>query len=265
QRAVWQRIIRVLERIDRLERGLEGRDAFRAYARAILRRPFGRLGWEARPSESDDDRIMRSSLITALGNLGDAEVAAEARSRFEAFLSRPSSLDPNLRDAVVHVVGRTADRRIWDALHSLARAAASARDQMLYYMAMARASNPQLIEQTLQLTLGNELSPERASEMILIVAAGEHPELALSFVRANFAAFAARRSPEFRHFFMSNLMANFAEPSYARELAQFRPVHETSGGRIEALRAEAAIMEAADFRAKLLPLIDSWVRSHPRA
>jgi aminopeptidase N len=261
QRAVWQGIIRVLERIDRLERGLEGRDAFRAYARAILMRPFGRLGWEARPGESEDDRIMRSSLITALGNLGDAEVAAEARRRFEGFLAHPSTLDPNLREAVVHVVGRTADRRIWNALHSLAHAAASARDRTLYYMGMARASDPQLIEQTLQLTLGNELSPERASEMILIVAAGEHPELALSFVRTNFAALAARRSPEFRHFFMSNLMANFAEASYARELAQFGPPHETSGGRIEALRAEAAIMEAADFRARLLPLIDSWVRS----
>jgi aminopeptidase N len=132
---------------------------------------------------------------------------------------------------------------------------------MRYYSAMARASDPKLIEQTLRLTLTDELAPERASEMIQIVAMGEHPELALRFATANFNALAAKHGPEFRYFFMSRLMSNFAEPSYAKQLANFAPAQETSGGRIEALRAEARIMESASFREHQLPEIDRWVET----
>src|SRR5262249_33190248 len=146
----------------------------------------------------------------------------------------------------------------------LARTAGNGREQMRYYAAMARASNPKLIEQTLQLTLTDELAPERASELILIVAMGEHPELALQFATANFNTLAAKHGPEFRYFFMSRLMSNFAEPSYAKLLANFAPAQETSGGRIEALRAEARIMESASFREHQLPEIDRWIETeHP--
>jgi hypothetical protein len=91
---------------------------------------------------------------------------------------------------------------------------------------------------------------------------GEHPELALQFATANFNALAAKHGPEFRYFFMSRLMSNFAEPSYAKQLANFAPVQETSGGRIEALRAEGRIMESASFRARQLPEIDRWIETH---
>src|SRR5262249_21764882 len=42
------------------------------------------------------------------------------------------------------------------------------------------------------------------------------------------------------------------------------PAQETSGGRIEALRAEARIMESASFREHQLPEIDRWIETeHP--
>ncbi len=258
-RAVWREVMGAFSRIDRLERGFPGRPAFQAYARAVLHKPFDRIGWNAAPGESEDIAILRSRLISALGDLNDSGIAAEAKRRFAQFVEHPGSLDVNLRDAVVGVAGRIADQSIYDELRKLARQAGDAHDRMRYYRAMARAVDPSLVEQTLQMTLGNQLPPEQSSELILIIAAGEHPDLALKFVKQNFAALAARRSPEFRYFFMSSLMANFAEPAYARELAAFGPVNETSGGRIEALRAEAKIMEAADFRAHQLRAINEWI------
>jgi aminopeptidase N len=98
--------------------------------------------------------------------------------------------------------------------------------------------------------------------MILTVAAGEHPELALRFVKANFAALAAKRGPTFRAFFMCSLMTNFPDRAHAEELANFAPVHETAGGRIAAARAEEEIIEAADFRARQIPAVDAWVKQN---
>ncbi len=264
KRGVWREVVDAFMRINRLERGLPGRPAFQAYARAILRKPFDRLGWDAAPGESEDNAILRARLISALGDLDDPNIAREANRRFKLFLQNPASLDLNLRDAAVGVVGRNADQQTYDALHKLGRDARNAHDRMRYYTAMARAVDPSLAEQTLQIALGDELSAERSSELILIVAGGEHPDLALQFVKKNFAALAARRSPEFRYFFMSSLMSNFAEPAYAKELANFAPANETSGGRIEAMRAEARILESADFREHQLRAIDDWIKQRER-
>ena len=263
KRAVWREVVNPITRIDRLERGLPGRLPFEAYARSVLRPPFDRLGWDRKAGEAEDQVILRSGLIEALGDLNDAAVIAEAKRRFVLFLQRPTSLDVNLRDAVVNVVGRYADQQTYDALHKLARGTSSSRERMSYYAAMARASDPRLIEQTLALALGNELEPERASELILIVAAGEHPEMALEFARKNFARLAANRTPEFRYFFMSRLMSYFVDRSYAKKLADFAPANETSGGRIASLRAQTRILESADFRDHQIPAIDEWVKSRP--
>jgi aminopeptidase N len=251
--------------INRLERGLPGKTAFQAYGRSVLAPVLQRIGWDLAPHENEDTAMLRSTLVAALGNLDDPALIAGAKRRFDLFLANPASLNVNLRDAVIGVVGRHADQATYDALRKLARESNNAHDRVRYYTAMASASDPSLIAQTLAIALTDELQPERASELIRVVAAGEHPELALEFTRKNFDALAVKRGPEFRYFFMSELMANFTEASYARQLVDFKPVHETTGGRLEALRAESRINESADFRAHQIPQIDDWVRNQGKS
>jgi aminopeptidase N len=262
-RAVWERATGAIGRIDDLERGLPGRPAFQAYARARLRPVFARLGWDRAAGESEDDTILRARLIRELGALGDGAVLAEAKRRFAAFAKNPQSLDVNLRGPVIFLAGREADRATYDELRALGRKATGTEERVRYYIALASAVNPELASDALAITLTDEVPPDLANGMILTVAAGEHPELALAFVKANFEALAARRGPTFRAFFMSSLMTNFADRAHADELANFAPAHETAGGRIAAARAEEEILEAADFRAHQIPEVDAWVKQHP--
>jgi len=262
-RAVWERVTGAIGRIDDLERGLPGRLAFQAYARAQLRPAFARLGWDRAVGESEDDTILRARLIGELGALGDGAVLAEAKQRFAAFVKNPGSLDVNLRGPVIFLAGRGGDRATYDELRALGRKATGTEERVRYYIALASAVNPKLAKDALAITLTDEVPPDLANGIILTVAAGEHSELALAFVKANFEALAARRGPTFRAFFMSSLMTNFADRAHADELANFAPVHETAGGRIAAARAEEEILEAADFRAHRIPEVDGWVKQHP--
>ena len=103
---------------------------------------------------------------------------------------------------------------------------------MRYYISLAAASKSPTGEGNARHHAdrrGADRPGERADSE---VAAGEHPELALAFVKANFEALAAKRGPTFRAFFMSSLMTTFADRAHAEELANFAPVHETAGGRI---------------------------------
>ena len=257
-RAVWDQVLRIFSRIDHLEQGRPGRAAFQAYARSTLRPVFARVGWDATNDETQDVATLRARLIGTLGQFGEEAVLAEAKRRFAAFLQAPTSLSTDLREPVTHLVGRTADRATYDTLLALGRKTTNTSERVRYYSAAAGALDPALAKESLAIAISDELPNSLVGSLIFWVAA-EHRELAWDFVRANFTALAAKQGPSFRSTFASNLMANFADRERAAELASFAPVHETSGGRIIAARAEERILTDADFVARQLPAIDDWI------
>jgi aminopeptidase N len=260
-RTVAEQIIRIFSRIDHLQRGRPGRAAFQAYARAALQPALRRLGWDAAPGESADNTLLRARVIGALGAFGDAAVIAEAQRRFAAFLKDPESLSTDLRATITNLAGRSADRATYDTLLALARKTRNTDERVRYYSAAAGALDPALAGETLAIPLSDELPSSLVGTLISRVAGeGEHPDLAWSFVQANFEALATRQGPSFRTTFASNLMTNFTDAAHAAELASFAPVHETSGGRLIADRAQERIMTDADFAARQLPALDDWVK-----
>jgi hypothetical protein len=131
QERFWDEVIRVLTRLDRLERDRPARPGFQAYARGKLRPVFDRLGWDKTEGEPLQREFLRTRLIRVLGDLGDAGILTEAKQRFTEFVREPASLRPGLRDPVTHLVGRTADRATYDLLHDLAhKAGASHKERM---------------------------------------------------------------------------------------------------------------------------------------
>jgi aminopeptidase N len=258
-RAVWDQVLRILSRIDHLEHGRSERGAFQAYARSALRPVFVRIGWNPKTGETEDIATLRARLVGALGQYGDEAVLTEAKRRFTAFLKDPAALSADLREPVTHLVGRTADRATYDTLLGLARKTTNTSERVRYYSAAAGALDPALAKDSLAIALSDELPSSLVGTLILWVA-GEHPKLAWDFVQENFDALAAKQGPSFRHTFASSLMTTFADRNRAAELARFAPVHETSGGRISAARAEERILTDADFVDEQLPAIETWIK-----
>ncbi len=260
-RAVWEQLIRTFSRLDHLARGRPERPALQAYARAKLRPVFDRLGWDASSHEGDDSTLLRTRLIRTLGELGDEPILAEAKRRFAAFLAHPQSLAPALREPVTHLAGMTADRATYDALIALARRTTNAMERVRYYAAAASARNPELATETLERTLTDELpAPLVGSSINAVAAYGEQGALAWTFLQKNFQALAGKLGPSFRNSFVSNFMTNFTDPARAADLKSFAPVHATSGGRIVAERAEELIMLNADFKVRMLPAVEEWLK-----
>jgi aminopeptidase N len=261
-RAVANLIIGALTRLDHLQLNRPERAPFQAYGRTVLRPLFDRIGWDAVPGEPADHTLLRSRLIGELGALGDETIVAEAKRRFAGFVHDPASLETALRETVTSLAGRTADRATYETLLALARRTTSTEERVRYYMAAASARDPDLAKDTLALTLTDELPTTLIGRVIFTVAsAGEHRELAWSFLKANFAALAAKQGPSFADNFPAGLLSNFTDAAHAQELADFAPAHATSGGRTIAARAYERIMMDVDFSAQQLPAVDAWVRA----
>lgn len=260
-RAVWDQVIGSLTRLDRLARDRAERPALQIYGRAKLRPVFDRLGWDGNGSGDNDDALLRSSLISALGEFGDGELLAEARRRFAGFLQNPQSLPSALRDSVTHLVGIGADRASYDTLLGLARKTTATNERLRYYYAAASARDPALARATLALTLTDELPSTIVGGVINAVASsGEQPDLAWDFVQKNFDALAAKQGPQFRDAFIPNFMTNFSDDAHAAELARFAPAQATSGGRVMTARALETIAVSADLKTRALPAVDAWIR-----
>ena len=225
---------------------------------------FDRLGWDAKGSDNDA-ALLRSSLIGALGEFGDADILAEAKRRFAGFQRNPQSLPSALRDPVIRLAGIGADRATYDALLALARKTTVTSERVRYYFAAASARDPDLARATLQLTLSDELPKTIVDRMIETVAStGEQPDLAWDFVQANFDALAARQGPSFRDFFVADFMTVFSDDAHAAELAHFAPGQATSGGRLTTARALETIAISADLKTRALPAVDAWIKGRGR-
>jgi len=263
-RAVWDQVISAFAALDRFSRNRAERPALEAFMRARLRPVFDRVGWDGSGSGDDDTTLLRGSLIRALGDFGDADIVAEAKRRFDAFLKEPKSLSPALLDSVAHVVGISANRDTYDALLALARRSTAANERVRYYDAAASARDASLAGETLALTLTNELPSTLVGGLINQVGlSGWQPQLAWDFIQKNLGALTARQGPDFPDEFIPNFfMTNFYDEAHAAELRQFAPAQATTGGRVMTARALESIAISADVEARVLPAVDRWVSAH---
>jgi aminopeptidase N len=257
--AIWQGVLRNLGYIDRLERGRPERAAYRLRMIELVRPQLERLGWEPRPNEPAPDTLLRSSVISTLGDFGDKEVIASAQERFRKFLEQPDSLAPNLRPCVMNIVGRYSDRATYDQLHKLALAARSTEERQRYYSAMAAALEPSLAGLTLAISLTDENVPQEAIRLVPEVShAGEQPELAWKFAREHMSELLARTEEFMRNIYVPVIMSGFADAAHADELEQY--VRENSPkGMTKAKEFAESMRLASAIRERELPGIDSWV------
>src|SRR5260370_5052842 len=252
-RAVWDQVINSLTRLNRLALDRAERPALQGYARTRLRPLFDRLGWDGSGSGDDDDTLLRSSLIWALGELGDEDILAEARRRFAGFLQNPQSLPNALRDSVTHLVGISAGKTSYDTLLALARKSTATNERLRYYYAAAYARDATRARAPLALTLTDQLPSAIVGGVIHTVASsGEQPDLAWDFVKANFDALSAKQGPSFRDAFVANFMTNFTDDAHAAELSHFAPAQATSGGRVITAPAPAGSAVPADLNKRAL-------------
>ncbi len=258
---VWTQVLSSLREIDDLERGSPDRGAFRAYSRGLLSPVLARIGWDPKPDDAPDVTLLRSSLIRILGRFEDPAVVAEARKRFEAFVANPASLSPALQDAVVAAVGYSADRKIYDQLHDLGRAATSTETRLRYYFALAEAHDPALIAETVAISQTNEISAGRVNRYIGAAAgASDNPDLVWKLFLPKRKAVLDRLTPAQANELLPSIAGASSNPDIAAELKKLPESNASSGARFEADKAVENIDFKTSFKARLVPAISNWLK-----
>ena len=255
-----EQIINSFDFINRLLVGDAVRANFQAYARSILRPSFDQLGWDPKKTDSPREALLRSSLIAALGDLEDRQVIDGCRERFAKYLADPASLPPDLRAAVLWVVGHDANEATWKKLHELGLKTTNLEEKMNYYDALTAVRDPKLVRKTLQIALTEELPTSRAVFLVGKVARySEHVDIAWEFARTNMKALLAKTDSLGVNSFAPSLFTFFSETSRADELREYARTDLPSTAANEVAKALDEIEFRSEFKRRLASQVSGWI------
>ena len=258
--SLWQMVVGTLGGLDDPFDADPGRQAaVRKFAAGKLSAKFAELGWDSRPTDSTTIKQLRTSLIGTLSGLDDAAVLAEARRRFDAFLTDPASLSPELRRTVLGIVARNADAATWDKLHALARAEKTPMLRDQYYSLLARAKDKTLAQRALDMALSDEPGATNAAAMISGVSY-EHAELAFDFAVAHREQVDKLVDTTSRARYYPGLGSGAKDLQMVDKIRAFAQAHIAETSRGDAERTINGLQTRFKLRAQRLPRIDAWLK-----
>ena len=146
----------------------------RTYTAQFLGSIFDRLGWDSRKNQKHTDSLLRSFVITTLGKLGDEEILAEARKRFNKFLKNKNSLNADLQQPVFILMAWQGDKKTYNKLLSLYRKSTLQEEKIRFLVAMCNFKQKNLLLKTLNLSLTSEVRSQNIRVPIMGVSANIH-------------------------------------------------------------------------------------------
>ena len=159
---VWRALIGAFSYLDMIVSDAD-RPALAAAVRAIVGPAFKRLGWEAKPGESELERQLRGMLIGALGTLGDdSELQKKAQELYARFDDNPEAADRDLMPALVNILAYCGDAARYEEFKRKFKSPRTPQEEQRYLFALANFRDRTLLEKTLQKTLDGEVRTQNA-------------------------------------------------------------------------------------------------------
>ena len=221
------------------------------------------LGWQPRPGETDDDRLLRSLLLPAVTVQGnDAALRREALQAAQAWLADRSTLTTDLRGPVLAAAARAGDEQadgqasaeaLFDALLAALRQGSDRQERENLWAALGSFRAPLLAGRARQLLLepGIDL---RDSLWPLLEAQAKSPTLradALTFVAQHHAALVKRLGRDDAAWLPGVFSRGCSHPEAQRIEAAFAATAATfTGGRQALARTLEAVRLCTAWQAQ---------------
>jgi tricorn protease interacting factor F2/3 len=220
-------------------------------AHNFFKTAFAKIGWDAKENEPHTNALLRSYLIGVLGKLDDDEVIAEANKRFEQYLKNPSSLNPDIQEAVFSTAAWGGDDKTYQKLVNLYRKDKTQEEKLRSLVALCNFKDEKLLLKTLEFSQSREVRSQNMHTPIMRVAANPHGRRILwPWIKKNWKSLRTKvgiGSPLLNRIVAS--LSGFADAQVGKEIEQFFEKNPTPGTErtieqtLERIRIHAAMLE----------------------
>jgi cytosol alanyl aminopeptidase len=171
-------------------------DAERGRFSAFVRHVFGerarKLGYQPRRHESDDDRLVRRSLIRFVAP-EDSKLASEARRLAFRWTRDRNSIDPEMVDSVLLIAAQTGDTAIFDALFGAAKATTDSLERRDLMIALLSFTDPALARRGMSVLLDSSFDIRESTTALRYSSRSTPPRREThDFITANFEPLSKR-------------------------------------------------------------------------
>jgi len=208
------------------------------------------LGWEPQEGETELDRQLRGDLLRVLGTLGNDEaVQTRAREVYARYREDETSVDANVLPAVIAILAASGGEAEYADFRDRYKRARTPQDEQRFLYALAGFRQPELLRQTLEMTINGEVRSQDAPYLIRSLLMSVYSRgLAWEFVKTNHETM-ARLYPASAYRRMYEGLPALASPEWERDVHAFFAEHKISlGGKtleqyLEQLRVAVAFQE----------------------
>ena len=235
---------------------------FQRWLSGLLCDSWRELGWDAAVGESDDTRVRRAAILRIIGEIArDAEIAEQARARFQEYLANRTAIEPNLTDSLVAIVARQGDAQQYDRFLEAAEAARTPQERRRFQMSLAEFTRPQLVARTLSLVLTGTIATQDVG-ILLVRMFGNRAgrERTWEFMKKRWTALSKRLPP----MMVSRVID--ATPAlktrvYKRDVAQFFRTHPVPTARRALQQAFERFDLNEEFRRRAAKNLRRWLEA----
>ncbi len=143
------------------------RPAFRSYVAARMAGHKKRLGWQAKPNESDASAQVRPHVLQVLGDLAhDTITIREADALATRWIADPNSVDADVAPVAVRVASIRGDATRWDQLRAAAKSAKAPLDRIVALSGLGTFEDPKVLGHTFDLLLSDEVKMQDFSYVL---------------------------------------------------------------------------------------------------
>lgn len=251
---LWQTIAAQLADLSRRVPKGPALDAMRTRVAATLAPVMQRVGFAAAKDESPLVSTLRETLISVLGDVGDADVAAKARSYVAALKTDPQAIPAAIRAPILGTYASNATPAEWDALLALANAEKNPVVKNGYVRLLGAADDDALAKRALGLLESDRLTnPQKAS--LLRAISGGHPDLAFDYAVSHLTLVNTLIETSNRAGFIASLGGGSDNPAMPAKITAYAtanlPVAARGGAKATVASMAARRMVNARIRADI--------------
>ena len=265
-RAVLENVLGRLHYIGHYLVNDNDRDNYRAWLRQYLTPIAKDVGWQPRPGETGEQKILRARLLGALGyDARDPEALAEARQIADKAIEDSASVEPDLAGAALALAALNGDQAFYDKLLAAMKNTKSPEDYYRYLYTLARFTDPKLLQRTLDFAISPDVRSQDALQLITGVLenpAGE--KLAWSFIQQHWDAVQKSGGP-FASAEVVGATRTFCDVQMRDQVVSFFAAHKVEGGERTYRQSIEGINNCVDLKSQQEPQLAAWLGQHGEA
>jgi len=187
---VWSDLIgNNLRKVKEVWSGEPNYDQLKKFIRHLITPISQKLGWDAKPGESDLNNMLRNVLLDELSSVDDPHTAAEAKKRFENFVQNNVSIPADTRTLVYKQVAKESAEG-YERILNIYRTADLHEEKLRALRGITANHHPDLLKRTLEFSLSKEV---REQDIVYIFfeteGSGFSRDAAWNFIKANWNEF----------------------------------------------------------------------------